>query len=658
MKLLASIKKLSVAGRISLGFAIVLLLHVSIAVLGHYGLVKANQDREKQDRLRAQVETFIEIDRLVGELQRNVLLFAYGGYKGPENRAKELQNQLSQKLKLVRQFDAQEDANTIDGMEKDLATHREIFDAVIVDRAKRRELVDVKLHLAGIRFNEQLNAAASDDLEGDSIQMATQEAFRSAQFYAMKYVHSPDSLYVRTTKLQLDRVKDLLDSQKESGAWDQEQLAKLNETVGEYELNFIQMVQTTRGYLHLVNVVLAGHSQELNYLAKDMRQNYLHKVEELSKTIEQDSERFGLASNLFSVLTIALGIAASWCIQRNISPPLRAITQTFDRLARGEQCPVIPGSDRQDELGRLAMAAQVFHDKAAQTQELLVEVNRMRDMERSHAHSQKLESLGQLASGIAHEINTPLQCVAANVEFLEESQDILFHVIENCSHLLDGTPDQQQSGLERLQEKLRSREFRLAKAEAPSAATDAADAVRRVVDIISAMKSFSHPDGNRSVNANINGLVEGACKLSRHQWKDCADLSLELGNDLPSIAVQPAEISQVLINLLVNASDAIQSNRDESAERGRIVIRTRSDEEGIVIEVEDNGPGIPESIQSRIFDPFFTTKDVGQGTGQGLSLAYDVIVRRHEGHVDVISSDSGTRFVLTLPVKRTPILCD
>ncbi|WP_197528319.1 hypothetical protein [Aeoliella mucimassa] len=151
----------------------------------------------------------------------------------------------------------------------------------------------------------------------------------------------------------------------------------------------------------------------------------------------QRSDSFKWMSHLFSIVTIVLGVAVSWLIARDVAPPLNAITATFDRLAEGEACDQIPGHDRNDELGRLAAAAEVFRERAAETERLLEEVTFMKELERQHAHSSRLESIGQLAAGIAHEINTPMQCVANEVEFLEEQFVYLVDVVNQCQQIIE-----------------------------------------------------------------------------------------------------------------------------------------------------------------------------------------------------------------------------
>jgi hypothetical protein len=252
-------RSLSVSTKISLGFTIVLALHVSIAVLGHYGLSKGARDLEVYDSLHHQVENFGAIDRVVSELQRNVLLFAFTGFQGPELRAAQLHDDLDD---LLRQADEHHlndaDLAAIKEMSTHLAAHREIFEAVVVDRANRRRLVNEVLTQHGRDFDESVQTISDDRSTADEATAIVSE-FRAAEYSTMQFVNAPDSLHVRHAKSHLAKAKTQLNrlaSDIETNADDSIQPAI--EAVNSYEDSLIQMVQATRGYLHLVNVVLAG----------------------------------------------------------------------------------------------------------------------------------------------------------------------------------------------------------------------------------------------------------------------------------------------------------------------------------------------------------------------------------------------------------------
>jgi PAS domain S-box-containing protein len=272
-------------------------------------------------------------------------------------------------------------------------------------------------------------------------------------------------------------------------------------------------------------------------------------------------------------------------------------------------------------------------------------------LEAQLAQAQKLESIGQLAAGIAHEINTPMQCVGGNVEFLKGCYERLFQVVDNYRTLLVG-PDmswsQRKCEMDRLITDCRYDHLRT---QAPAAIEEAADAVQRVIEIVRAMKAMSHPGTAGKVSTNINQLIQNAAAISKNRWKYSAEIAFHLSEPLPDVKALPAELSQVFLNLIVNASDAIvEKNGENNPTLGRITISSRADRDGVQIDVTDDGNGIPAAVQQRIFDPFFTTKDVGKGTGQGLAITYDVVVNKHGGVIDVESKvGEGTTFSIWLP---------
>jgi signal transduction histidine kinase len=268
--------------------------------------------------------------------------------------------------------------------------------------------------------------------------------------------------------------------------------------------------------------------------------------------------------------------------------------------------------------------------------------------------AQKLESIGQLAAGIAHEINTPMQFVYDNLEFLSESAEKLFQVLEVYDRNLNATGPR-RSWKERSDEVAsvaRSTRFEHIRAETPKAIRESIDGILRVINIVRAMKEFSHPGQEELVGVDLNNLVHMNATMTRNRWKYVAEVEFDLDPDLPTLRCVPGEVNQLLLNLIVNAADAIAEKvGNDIDETGTITIRTRHNAEQIVIEVVDTGCGMPPEIRNRIFDPFFTTKDPGKGTGQGLSICYNVIVNKLHGTISVDSTQGvGTQFTLTIPL--------
>jgi signal transduction histidine kinase len=189
----------------------------------------------------------------------------------------------------------------------------------------------------------------------------------------------------------------------------------------------------------------------------------------------------------------------------------------------------------------------------------------------------------------------------------------------------------------------------------PAAIEESREAVHRTVKIVRAMRDFSHPGTKSMQPANLNNLIESSIAISRSRWKQVAKVDLKLHHYLPEIPMFATEMNQVLLNLIVNAGDAIADRFPaNSGVLGTISITTDFDESWIYAIVADTGCGIPENIREKLFDPFFTTKEVGKGTGQGLSLAYGVVVNEHHGHLEMESEVGvGTKFIVKLPRFQT-----
>ncbi|MCA9572733.1 MAG: hypothetical protein KC656_33065, partial [Myxococcales bacterium] len=268
-----------------------------------------------------------------------------------------------------------------------------------------------------------------------------------------------------------------------------------------------------------------------------------------------------------------------------------------------------------------------------------------RELERQLAQAQKMESLGQLASGIAHEINTPTQYISDNVRFLSDAFEAMARYQgEVAAVVADGAVEAEAA--ERLDGAREDAELEFYAEEVPAAIRQSLEGLDRVASIVRAMKEYAHPCDTKEPT-DLDHVVKTTVAMSKNEYKYVADLELELAGDLPKVACVAGEISQVLLNLVVNAAHAIA---EAGRERGVIRIRTSAVDDGVQLEVTDNGVGVPEHLSERIFDPFFTTKAVGKGTGQGLALAFDVVVRKHGGRLDVRSTQGeGSTFTVFVP---------
>ena len=200
-------------------------------------------------------------------------------------------------------------------------------------------------------------------------------------------------------------------------------------------------------------------------------------------------------------------------------------------------------------------------------------------------------------------------------------------------------------------EQIEEADWEFLKEEIPTSIEQSREGLRRIANIVSAMKHFSHPSGDTPEFNDINSAIENTVSVARNEWKYVADVQLELSPALPQVRCFLDELNQVFLGMIVNSAHAIEEKYGEAdGKKGEIIISTESAGENIVITIKDNGGGMPKNIVEKVFDPFFSTKEVNKGTGQGLAIAHDVIVNRHEGAISVQSSENhGTTFTITLP---------
>jgi signal transduction histidine kinase len=303
--------------------------------------------------------------------------------------------------------------------------------------------------------------------------------------------------------------------------------------------------------------------------------------------------------------------------------------------------------------GRLAMITDVTERKRAE-EELF--------------QAQKLESVGRLAAGIAHEINTPIQFVGDNVHFLRDSFASLKRVVLAARELRQSieadeptrTPRADDgatvggAAIEALRAVEEEADLDYLTDEVPRAIEQTLDGIERVASIVRAMKEFAHPDGTDLVAVDLNQALRSTLTVARNELKYVADVETDFA-ELPLVPCQPSAINQVFLNLLVNAAQAIEDSvRLEPGRRGTIRVLTSRDDDEVLVAVSDTGCGIPDDVQAKVFDQFFTTKSVGRGTGQGLALAHRVVVEQHGGSLSFQSEvGRGTTFIVRLPLHES-----
>jgi PAS domain S-box-containing protein len=284
------------------------------------------------------------------------------------------------------------------------------------------------------------------------------------------------------------------------------------------------------------------------------------------------------------------------------------------------------------------------------------EVAERRLLEGQLVHAQKLESIGQLAAGIAHEINTPIQYVGDNCRFIEDSFQHLAHILNEYSTLLDAARESKFTPelVHKIEDSIEEADLSYLINEIPLALRQCNEGTERVALIVRALKEFSHPGSKEMKTVDLNRAVENTLVVCRNEWKLVADTVTRFDPSLPPVRCLADELNQVVLNLVVNAAHAIADSRDGET-KGTITVSTRRDASFVEIRVQDDGTGIPEAIQSRIFDPFFTTKEVGRGTGQGLAISRNVVVKKHGGSLTFeTAANVGTTFIVRVPIDGEP----
>ena len=291
----------------------------------------------------------------------------------------------------------------------------------------------------------------------------------------------------------------------------------------------------------------------------------------------------------------------------------------------------------------------IFHD--------LTERKRMererQEFEVQLRQAQKLESIGQLAAGVAHEINTPTQYIGDNIRFLHEGFGGVVKMLELYQQLTQAAAagavsPQLLAEIKRANEEL---DLPFLLQEIPTALAQSSEGIERVSKIVRAMKDFSHPSSAEKTSLDINHAIESTVMVASNEWKYVAHLETNLDKSLPPVPCLPGEFNQVILNLIVNAAHAIADTVAGTDKKGTIRISTALAGDWVEIRVSDTGTGIPKEVQPRIFEPFFTTKEVGRGTGQGLAITRSVIIDKHAGTI-VFETEpgSGTTFIIRLPL--------
>ncbi len=348
----------------------------------------------------------------------------------------------------------------------------------------------------------------------------------------------------------------------------------------------------------------------------------------------------------FSIIAILVAIAVVYVfMSRAVIGRIGVLSGVMETLADGDGTSKINYVEDSDEIGDMARAVQVFKDN----------VFRIERLRKERDEAQKLEAVGQLAGGIAHEINTPSQYIGDNLKFLADAHKDLFSLVDKSLTLTKAARG--HDGLSALAEEVEAIrddiDLDYLLEEIPSATEQALSGIGQVSGIVMAMKEFSHPGAREMSPADINRALENTITISRNEWKYTAEVTTAFDETLPAVPCVAGELNQVFLNLIVNAAHAMADKPGRSG-LGRIKVSTKADGDHVIIRIEDDGSGIPEEIRDQIFNPFFTTKEVGKGTGQGLAISRDIVVKKHGGTITFdTETGKGTTFTVRLPIQET-----
>jgi PAS domain S-box-containing protein len=324
----------------------------------------------------------------------------------------------------------------------------------------------------------------------------------------------------------------------------------------------------------------------------------------------------------------------------------RQATESTVRRKSGESVPVSIFQDHLEIEGEKAELC-ILHDlterKRVQREHQKFEVQLRQ--------AQKLESIGQLAAGIAHEINTPTQYIGDNTRFLKDAFASISEMLGLYSQLVE-TASQATPLIGQIKEASQRLDLEYLFKEIPTAIDQSIEGIERVSKIVRAMKDFSHPNSTEKSSIDINHAIESTITVARNEWKYVATLETDFDAGLQPVMCFPGEFNQVILNLVVNAAHAIGDViLAGGSEKGTIRVSTRRAGNAVEIRISDTGTGIPEAVRPRLFEPFFTTKEVGKGTGQGLAIARSVIVEKHGGTITFETEiGKGTTFIIRLPL--------
>lgn len=581
--------------RVYAGFGIVLVLLGFTAYFSYLGMNNFSDEFLRYRDKTSHSISYIEINNKALELQRNVQLYTFSGYEGASSKVQLLSGELLATLQKAKADNTDHDTlDTLDRMIKHLQGYMVNFEEVVKERRIRSELVQDKMNVHVVEIEEKLskirNITDSDHLM--HVEQMNKE-FYAAQNTALQFLANPDSSLVNKTKSHIYNIELLLRAvENETDSYNiHKEFSQTFDLLESYNRQFIRAVQATRAYLFLANVVMAGEAAEFVYNSEKLQSQSLKHLDEIQKTTLAETDRYKFIGQAILGITITIGILCSWLIARSIVEPIVQITETFIRLAKGEQNTLIPGTERADEIGKMAQAASIFKEKNNQTQALLKESQELTKQlnEKGKELEKSNNELEQFVYTVSHDLKSPL---VTSQGFIGMIRDLAGK----------GEYERAFKKLEKLDK-----------------------SNKRMSELISDLLDLSRV-GRVNLETSplkMDKLVQGICENLENETQE-RGFTLLIKDPLPDITANESRTIQVFDNLINNA---LKYGNNPS--NPLIEIGGRENGEHVDYFVRDHGPGIPKEYQEKIFRLFQRLENDGDGTGIGLSIVHKVMESHH-----------------------------
>ena len=431
-----------------------------------------------------------------------------------------------------------------------------------------------------------------------------------------------------------------------------EEIEKRDQALARHQENLERVVETRTADLRTANVQLAAAQSDMNVFLGSIPSILIGMDPEgrITRWNASAAESFGLTRN--HVVGKRLDQCGIKWLNRDMAEEVASWLKTGSLIQRDDLA-----YQRDGKVHFVGLTVRRIRSEGVHAGFIVTgtDITEKKSLEEQLRQAHKLEAVGQLAAGIAHEINTPAQFVADNTKFLKESWDAVVQIMDYCRKMQDEVREGGSVSVEtlaRYEELLRQSDVDFLTKEVPNAIDQSLEGLERVAKIVRAMKEFSHPGTSEKRAVDINKVIETTLAVARNEWRYVADVVTHFDAELPFVPCVASEINQVILNLVVNAAHAIaEANQGDNSHKGSITVTTSQAEDAAEIAVQDTGQGIPDGVQSRIFEPFFTTKAVGKGTGQGLALAHTIVVQKHQGKIWFKTQPGeGSTFFVRLPL--------